>query len=160
MSKALVYGDNINTDLIIAGKYTKTLNMQDLVEHCMEDIDPTFKTRVEQGDALVAGDNFGCGSSREQAPLALKYAGISVILAKSYARIFYRNAINLGVPVLVCDTSEIKDNDNIEVDMDNGFITINGSKKVGCQAFSPIMQSILQSGGLVPFLKEKGDFVL
>lgn len=160
MSKALVYGDNINTDLVIAGKYTKTLNLQELADHCMEDLDPDFKTRVEQGDILVAGDNFGCGSSREQAPLALKYAGINAVLAKSFARIFYRNAINVGVPVLVCDTSEIHDNDQLELDMRRGRVVINDEKEITCQALPPIMRSILESGGLVPFLKEKGDFVL
>ena len=108
MKKALVYGDHINTDLVIAGKYTKTLDFQELAAHCMEDLDPLFSQRVRQGDVLVAGSNFGCGSSREQAPLALKYAGISAILAKSFARIFYRNAINVGLPALICDTYSIR----------------------------------------------------
>ena len=160
MSKALVYGDNINTDLVIAGKYTKTLNFNDLVLHCMEDLDPEFGKKLEQGDILVAGDNFGCGSSREQAPIALKYSGVGAILAKSFARIFYRNAINVGMPVLVCDTERIHDGDRLEVDMDNGRVIINGKEEISCQALSPIMQSILEKGGLVEFLKEKGDFVL
>ena len=160
MSKALVFGDNINTDLVIAGKYTKTLNFEDLAAHCMEDLDPTFCNRVEKGDVLVVGTNFGCGSSREQAPIALKYAGISAVLAKSYARIFFRNAINVGLPALICDTSEIQEGDRLEVDMENGVVTVNGSKNIPCKALSPIMQSILSAGGLVPFLKENGDFVL
>lgn len=160
MNKALVYGDNINTDLIIAGKYTKTLDLQELASHCMEDIDPTFKVRVEQGDVLVAGENFGCGSSREQAPLALKYAGISAVLAKSFARIFYRNAINVGVPVLVCDTSSVRDGDRISLDIDSGRIILNGEKEIRYQTFPPIMQSILRSGGLTAFLKQRGDFIL
>mgnify|MGYP001099709632 FL=1 len=160
MRSALVYGDNINTDLVIAGKYTKTLNFQELAEHCMEDLDPLFSQRVKPGDVLVAGRNFGCGSSREQAPLALKYSGISAVLAQSFARIFYRNAINVGVPALICDTTSIRDGDEIEVDMAHGIVTINKTRKIKCQALSPIMRSILSAGGLVPFLKEKGDFVL
>lgn len=160
MRKALVYGDNINTDLVIAGKYTKTLDYQELADHCMEDLDPLFSQRVNPGDVLVAGRNFGCGSSREQAPLALKYSGISAVLAKSFARIFYRNAINVGVPALVCDTSFIQDGDEIEVDMTRGVVVINRAREIKCQSLSPIMQSILSAGGLVPFLKEKGDFVL
>lgn len=160
MSKALVYGDSINTDLVIAGKYTKTLNFQDLADHCMEDLDPQFHEKVRSGDVLVAGSNFGCGSSREQAPLALKYSGISAILAKSFARIFYRNAINVGIPALICDTSSICEGDEIRIDMDRGIVTVNGEREIKCQALSPIMQSILHSGGLVEFLKEKGDFTL
>lgn len=160
MSKALVYGDSINTDLVIAGKYTKTLDFNELASHCMEDLDPQFSQRIEKGDVLVVGSNFGCGSSREQAPVALKYAGVSAVLAKSFARIFYRNAINVGLPVMVCDTTEIGDNDTISIDMDRGEVTINNSKKISCQALSPIMQSILSAGGLVKFLKEKGDFTL
>lgn len=160
MSKALVYGDNINTDLVIAGKYTKTLNFEELAAHCMEDLDPQFSCRVKPGDVLVAGRNFGCGSSREQAPLAIKYAGISAVLAQSFARIFYRNAINVGVPALICNTSSIQDGDEIEVDMTHGIVTVNKTRKIKCQSLSPIMQSILSAGGLVPFLKEKGDFVL
>ncbi len=160
MSKALVYGDSINTDLVIAGKYTKTLDFNELASHCMEDLDPQFSQRIEKGDVLVVGSNFGCGSSREQAPVALKYAGVSAVLAKSFARIFYRNAINVGLPVMVCDTTEIGDNDTISIDMDRGEVTINNSKKIPCQALSPIMQSILSAGGLVEFLKEKGEFTL
>lgn len=160
MSKAFVYGDSINTDLVIPGKFTKTLDFQELASHCLEDLDPTFKDRVQKGDILVVGKNFGCGSSREQAPLALKYAGVGAVLAKSFARIFYRNAINVGLAVLVCDTTDIEDGDSLEIDMNKGIATVNGEKKISCQPLSPIMQQILKSGGLVPFLKEKGDFVL
>ena len=160
MSKALVYGDSINTDLIIPGKYTKTLDFNELASHCMEDLDPSFRQRIQPGDILVAGYNFGCGSSREQAPVALKYAGVRAVLAKSFARIFYRNAINVGIPVLVCDTTEIQDGDELSVNLDQGVVTVNRSHTLPCQQLSPIMQSILQHGGLVPFLKEKGDFVL
>lgn len=160
MRRALVYGDNINTDLVIAGKYTKTLNFQDLADHCLEDLDPEFSQKVHRGDVLVAGRNFGCGSSREQAPLALKYSGVSAVLAKSFARIFFRNAINVGVPALICDTSCIRNGDEIEIDMTRGIVTVNRETKLVCQAFSPMMQSILSAGGLVPFLREKGDFIL
>lgn len=158
--KAHVYGDNINTDLIIAGKYTKTLNFQDLADHCLEDLDADFVKNVKDGDFLVAGQNFGCGSSREQAPLALKYAGVQAVLAKSFARIFYRNAINVGVPVLICDTDAIKQGDYLKIDLDAGTVTVNGCNIINCLKLPPIMQSILLKGGLVPFLKEKGDFTL
>ena len=122
--KALVYGDNINTDLIIAGKYTKTLDFQDLALHCLEDLDPQFVHKVRKGDVLVAGENFGCGSSREQAPLALKHAGVSAVLAQSFARIFYRNAINLGIPAIICDTSGILEGDGLSIDLQNGTVTV------------------------------------
>lgn len=160
MSKALVYGDSINTDLIIAGKYTKTLDFSELAMHCMEDLDSEFRNRIEPGDMVVGGINFGCGSSREQAPVALKYAGVGAVLAKSFARIFYRNAINVGLPVLLCDTASIRDGDQIEVDMNRGEVIINGTKHIPCQTLSPIMQGIMEAGGLTAFLKEKGDFIL
>lgn len=158
--KAHVYGDNINTDLVIAGKYTKTLRFEDLAAHCLEDLDSTFAQRVQQGDFLVVGQNFGCGSSREQAPLALKHAGIQAVLAKSFARIFYRNAINLGMPVLVCNTDGIRPGDELVLDLDAGAVTVNGGKKIPFQPLPPIMQAILEKGGLAAFLKEKKDFVL
>ncbi len=155
---AHVYGDNINTDLIIAGKYTKTLNMQDLADHCMEDLDPEFTRKIKKGDWVVAGNNFGCGSSREQAPLALKYAGISGVIAKSFARIFYRNAINVGLILVVCDTSLIKDGDEVIVDLETGQIVLNNTTTLSYEKLPSIMQNILASGGLVSFLKGKGDF--
>jgi len=160
MGRALVYGDNINTDLVIPGKYTKTLDFNELASHCMEDLDPDFGKKIQAGDYLVVGSNFGCGSSREQAPIALKYAGVGAVLAKSYARIFYRNAINVGLPVLVCNTDAIKDGDTLTIDLDEGIVTINGETTIPCQKLSPIMQRSLQSGGLTSFLREKGDFVL
>ena len=154
------YPDNVDTDVIIPARHLNTQDAKELASHCMEDIDKDFAHKVRVGDVLVAGKNFGCGSSREQAPLALKYSGISAVLAKSFARIFYRNAINVGVPALICDTSCICDGDEISVDMDHGIVTINGNKELKCQAFSPVMQSILSAGGLTPFLREKGDFML
>lgn len=160
MGKAFVYGDSINTDLVIAGKYTKTLDFNELASHCLEDLDKEFIHNVKKGDFLVAGENFGCGSSREQAPIALKYAGVQAVLASSFARIFYRNAINVGMPVLVCDTSKIHTGDEIEANLTTGEITVNGTVKLQSQPFSPIMQKILDEGGLAPFLKKYGDFTL
>lgn len=158
--RAFVYGDSINTDLIIPGKYTKTLDVNDLIRHCMEDLDPDFHLNVRQGDVVAAGCNFGCGSSREQAPVALKAAGISAVLAKSFARIFYRNAINIGLPVIICDTESIRPGDLIRIDLDAGLVNINQERTIACQSFPPIMQRILNCGGLVPFLQENGDFSL
>ena len=152
-----VYGDNINTDLIIAGKYTKTLNMKDLADHCLEDLDAEFTKTVKDGDYVVAGNNFGCGSSREQAPLALKDSGIKAVLSKSFARIFYRNAINVGIPVIVCDTSSIKKGDCLEINFDKGEILVNNDYCIKFSKLNPIMQNILNYGGLVPYIKEKGD---
>ena len=128
-----VYGDNIDTDRIIAGKYTKTLDMNILAEHVLEDLDPSFKTTVKQGDYLVGGENFGCGSSREQAPIALKLSGVSVVIAKSFARIFFRNSINIGLPVLEIKNHDIELDDEIEVDLSNGEVK-NLTKK------NPILQ--------------------
>ncbi len=160
MGRALVYGDNINTDLIIAGKYTKTLDFRDLALHCMEDLDPEFVNKVRQGDILVVGENFGCGSSREQAPLALKYAGVSAVLGKSFARIFYRNSINLGMPAVLCDTSGILEGDGLSIDLQNGTVTVNEGRIIPCQRLSGIMQGILDLGGLVNYINHKGDLIL
>lgn len=155
-----VYGDNINTDLVIAGKYTKTLNFQDLADHCLEDLDASFAKGVKFGDYLVVGKNFGCGSSREQAPIALKTAGIKAVVAQSFARIFYRNAINVGLPVVVCDTSLIKPGDYLGLDLHTSVLTINGHQELACAKLPPIMQAILENGGLAQFLKKHGDFVI
>lgn len=158
MGTAHVYGHDINTDLIIAGKYTKTLDMRELAAHCMEDLDPEFIRKVRAGDWVVAGRNFGCGSSREQAPLALIHSGVQGVLARSFARIFYRNAINVGLPLVVCDTEGIADGDRIMVDVEKGKVTVNDDREIPCDRLSPIMQQILQEGGLVPYLKRRGDF--
>ena len=115
--KAHVYGDNIDTDRIIPGKYTKTLDLSDLAAHVLEDLDPQFSGRVQAGDILVAGENFGCGSSREQAPLAIKAAGIAVVVGRSFARIFYRNAINIGLPVVDVSWHDIETSQQLEVDL-------------------------------------------
>ncbi|MBD7936374.1 3-isopropylmalate dehydratase small subunit [Cytobacillus sp. Sa5YUA1] len=153
--KTHVYGDNIDTDRIIPGKYTKTLNLQDLADHVLEDLDPEFRSRVKQGDIIVGGSNFGCGSSREQAPLALKKAGISAVVAQSFARIFFRNAINIGLPVIEVKNHSINMNDEVEADLKNGKV-INLSKNEvyeGTQ-IPEVMVKILNEGGLVPYLKE------
>ena len=122
--KAHRFSDDVNTDYIISGRYKfKTLDMNELGRHVMEDLDPGFYARLEKGDFLVAGKNFGCGSSREQAPLALKAAGVAAVLAESFARIYFRNSINNGLPALVCDTSQIADGDQLEIDLESGMIS-------------------------------------
>ncbi|KZM50528.1 3-isopropylmalate dehydratase [Labrenzia sp. OB1] len=156
---ALKYGDDISTDLIIAGKYTKTLNLQDLVDHAMEDIDPDFLSRVGDGAVLVAGKYFGCGSSREQAPVALKAAGIKVVLASSFARIFFRNAINIGLPIMECDTSSISDGDRIDFDIGTGTVTnVTTGAVIQAKPLPDNMVKILSAGGVVEYLKEQGSF--
>ena len=156
-----VYGDNIDTDRIIAGKYTKTLDMNTLAEHVLEDLDPTFKDKVQQGDLLVAGENFGCGSSREQAPIALKLSGVSVVIAKSFARIFFRNAINIGLPVLEIKNHDIESSDEIKVDLSKGeVINLTKSKSYFSTSMPKVMIDILQEGGLANYLKKYGDYQL
>jgi 3-isopropylmalate dehydratase small subunit len=157
---AHVYGDNIDTDRIIPGKYTKTLNLQDLAEHVLEDLDPEFRSRMNKGDIIVADHNFGCGSSREQAPLALKTAGVSVVIAKSFARIFFRNAINVGLPVIEIPDHDIKRDDEILVELTSGEIH-NLTQKKGYKGtqMPEVMINILNDGGLTNFLKKHGDYV-
>jgi 3-isopropylmalate dehydratase small subunit len=158
-AKALVYGHNIDTDRIIPGKYTKTLDMQSLAEHVMEDVDPKFYSHFSVGDIIVAGDNFGCGSSREQAPIALKVAGASCIIANYFARIFFRNAINIGLPVLEIPNHDIEMYDELDIDLIQGLVN-NKTKNCTYQAtkMPPIMLQIMQEGGLVPYLKKYGDY--
>jgi 3-isopropylmalate dehydratase small subunit len=156
-----VYGDNIDTDRIIAGKYTKTLDMTTLAAHVLEDLDPTFKDKVKAGDILVAGDNFGCGSSREQAPIALKMSGVSVVVAKSFARIFFRNAINIGLPVLEVANHQIVTGDELEINLKQGSVE-NKTKNQNYQSapMPQVMIDILQEGGLAPYLKKYGEYRL
>jgi len=156
--KALVYGDHIDTDVIIPARYCTSYDMKELARHCMEGVDPSFFDRVEEGDILVAGENFGCGSSRENAPLAIKGAGVSGVVAKSFARIFYRNAINIGLPILenkelVEATSE---GDEIRVDLASGSIE-NVTRDMTAQAvpFPPLMREIIDGGGMVPFIRRR-----
>lgn len=143
------YGDNIDTDVIIPGKYLRTADFKTYGEHAMEGLDPDFKPKA--GDVIVAGKNFGCGSSREQAPLALKYAGISCVVAKSFARIFFRNAINVGLPIVEADVydSAVK-GDAIEVDLDQGRVVV-GDKEFTSTKLPDFLQEILNAGGLVAY---------
>lgn len=158
--KSHKFGSDVNTDYIISGKYKfKTLDMNELAKHVMEDLDPEFYSKVTPGDFIVAGSNFGCGSSREQAPLAIKHANISAVLAKSFARIFYRNAINTGLPVLECDTDLIDAGDVLDVDLANGVI-INRSKdiRIDVKPLPQVMIKILNDGGLAPHFRKHGGF--
>jgi 3-isopropylmalate dehydratase small subunit len=158
---AHVYGNNIDTDRIIPGKYTKTLNLQDLADHVLEDLDPDFRERMEAGDFVVADHNFGCGSSREQAPLALKTAGVSVVIARSFARIFFRNAINVGLPVIEIPDHDIKQGDEILVELTAGEVhNLTQHKQYQGTQMPQVMIDILNEGGLTSFLKKYGDYVV
>jgi len=158
---AHVFGDDVNTDYIISGRYKfKTLDNRELASHVMEDLDPDFARRVKEGDFIVAGRNFGCGSSREQAPLAIKYAGISAVLAQSFARIFYRNAINVGLPVLEClDADKIKEGDALSVDLAQGIITDTTQNiTLDVKPLPDVMLGILKAGGLANYFKKNKGF--
>lgn len=159
--RAHLYGDNIDTDAIIAGKYTKTLNLRSLADHVLEDLDPDFRNRVRPGDILVAGSNFGCGSSREQAPLALKTAGVAAVIAKYFARIFFRNAINIGLPVLEVADYQIAAGDTLALDLTAGRVR-NLTQKVDFKTagLPAVMIDILRSGGLVNYLKKNGAYAI
>ena len=156
--KVWKFRDSIDTDVIIAGRYLRTFNPQDLADHVMEAEDPEFSQKVNKGDIIVAGWNFGCGSSREQAHVALKTAGVSVVIAKSFARIFYRNAINIGLPVITADI-DVDEGDIVEVNVEEGTITnITKENTVKFKPFDPTMLNILENGGLVEqYLKNKGE---
>ena len=157
--KAHVYGDNIDTDRIIPGKYTKTLDVASLAAHVMEDLDPDFSKKFSIGDALVAGNNFGCGSSREQAPVALKVAGVSVVIARYFARIFYRNAINIGLPLLEIADHDIQSGDDLTVDLLTVSVKNHTNGKTYTAAKMPqVMMDILKEGGLVAYLKKNGNY--
>ena len=156
---AHVYGDNIDTDRIIPGKYTKTLDMQQLADHVLEDVDPEFHKIVQPGDMIVAGENFGCGSSREQAPLAIKTAGVSVVIAHSFARIFFRNAINIGLPLIELSSYNIKTGDALEADITKGIVSnmSNGEDYQGAK-MPDVMVKILSENGLVEYLKKNKSY--
>ncbi|MEM8888674.1 MAG: 3-isopropylmalate dehydratase small subunit [Bacteroidota bacterium] len=159
--KVHVYGDNIDTDRIIPGKYTKTLDISSLAAHVLEDLDPEFRHKVEKGDILVAGKNFGCGSSREQAPIALKTSGVSIVIADYFARIFFRNAINIGLPLLEIPGHEIGPDSQLEVHLSSGtVIDHSNGKRYQASALPQVMIDILNAGGLVNYLKEKGSYQL
>ena len=152
------YGDNIDTDVIIPARYLNTQNARELADHCMEDIDKTFITRVQDGDIMVGGENFGCGSSREQAPLAIKTAGIACVIAASFARIFYRNAINIGLPILECPAASaaIREGDTVSVNFDTGVITDETTGETfQAEPFPPFIQKIIRSGGLMASLRQQ-----
>ena len=145
------YGDNVDTDVIIPARYLNTSSHKELAAHCMEDIDIDFTKKVKTGDIMVAEKNFGCGSSREHAPIAIKASGISCVIASTFARIFYRNAINIGLPILECDTAakEIKSGDEVSIDFDTGIITdITTGKTYQAEPFPPCIQQIITDGEL------------
>jgi len=160
--KAFKFGDGISTDHIIPGRHAHLRsNLPELARHVLEDADPTFVSGVKEGDFIVAGNNFGLGSSREHAPLVIKMAGVSAILAKSVARIFFRNAINLGLPVLICDTDGINDGDELEVDLSAGIVKdVTSGQKLTFGKIPQVMLCILDEGGLIPYIKKHGDFKL
>lgn len=146
------YGDNVDTDVIIPARYLNTASHSELAAHCMEDIDKEFVNKVKSGDIIVAGRNFGCGSSREHAPIAIKASGISCVIAPTFARIFYRNAINIGLAILECPeaAAAIQDGDEVAVDFDTGVITdVTSGQTFQAQPFPPFIQNIIQKGGLL-----------
>ena len=152
------YGDNVDTDVIIPARYLNSSDPAELALHCMEDIDKDFVNKVKKGDIMVGGKNFGCGSSREHAPIAIKASGISCVIAETFARIFYRNSINIGLPIMECPEAsrEIKEGDEVEVDFDSGIITDKTTGKTyKGQAFPPFMQKIIDSEGLVNYINSK-----
>ena len=151
------YPDNVDTDVIIPARYLNTTDAKELAKHCMEDIDKSFVNRVHPGDIMVAGWNFGCGSSREHAPLVIKTCGTGCVIAKSFARIFYRNAINIGLPILECEAAaeEIQAGDQVSVDFDTGIITdVTTGKAYRAEPFPAFIQNIIKKGGLLASLKE------
>ena len=146
------YGDNVDTDVIIPARYLNTSDHNELASHCMEDLDKTFVSRVQQGDIITAGHNFGCGSSREHAPIAIKASGVSLVIAKSFARIFYRNSINIGLAIVECPEAAegISEGDNVEADLDNGIIrNITTGKEYKTAPFPEFVQKIIENGGLM-----------
>ena len=152
------YGDNVDTDVIIPARYLNSFDAQELASHAMVDIDPDFVKKVQPGDLIVANKNFGCGSSREHAPLCLKTAGVSCVIAETFARIFYRNAINIGLPIIECPDAAIAINagDEVEVDFDSGVITdLTTGEKFQGQAFPEFMQKIIACEGLVNYINNK-----
>lgn len=155
--KVYKFGDNIDTDVIIPARYLNTSDPKELAAHCMEDIDATFANRVVSGSVMVGGRNFGCGSSREHAPLAIKVAGISCIIAESFARIFYRNSINIGLPILESKeaSEEIKDGDEVAVDFESGVIkNLTTGKEYEAAGFPQFIQEIIQANGLVEYIRK------
>lgn len=158
MSKIWRYGDHVDTDVIIPARYLNISDFKELAEHAMEDIDTTFAPNVRPGDIIVAGKNFGCGSSREHAPVVLKVKGVQCIVADSFARIFYRNAINIGLPIMECPEAAraIEAGDDVTVDFDSGTITDHTrNESWKGEAFPPFMQKIIKAGGLIPYMNAR-----
>ncbi|WP_238884355.1 3-isopropylmalate dehydratase small subunit [Clostridium sp. YIM B02551] len=156
--KVFRYGDNVDTDVIIPARYLNTSDPKELAAHCMEDIDDTFASKVQVGDIIVADKNFGCGSSREHAPISIKESGVSCVIAKTFARIFYRNAINIGLPILECPEAveNINAGDQVEVDFNTGIIkNLTSGKEFQGEPFPEFMQKIINSNGLVEYIKNK-----
>ena len=156
--KAWKFGDHIDTDVIIPARYLNTSDPAELAKHCMEDADPEFASRVQPGDIIVAGENFGCGSSREHAPIAIKAAGIACVVAKSFARIFYRNAFNMGLPIVECPqgVDMIQEGDEIEVDLKQGaVINLTRQEEYPFTPIPPFMHDLLSKGGLLEYVKER-----
>ncbi len=155
---AFKYGDNVDTDVIIPARYLNTSDPAELAQHCMEDIDLDFVKKVKPGDMIVAADNFGCGSSREHAPIAIKASGVSCVIARTFARIFYRNAINIGLPILECPEAAdaISAGDEVEVDTAAGIVTdVTTGRTFQAQPFPEFMQNLIASGGLIAYAREK-----
>ena len=156
--KVFKYGDNVDTDVIIPARYLNSSDPKELATHCMEDIDKDFVNNVKEGDIMVANKNFGCGSSREHAPISIKASGISCVIAETFARIFYRNAINIGLPIIECPEAAkaISAGDEVEVDFDSGVITdVTTGEEFQGQAFPPFMQKIIDCEGLVNYINQK-----
>jgi len=156
--RAHKYGDHVNTDVIIPARYLNVSDADELAAHCMEDLDPEFVKRVQPGDVLIGGEDFGCGSSREHAPIAIKASGVSAVIARSFARIFFRNAINIGLPVLVSAeaAAEIKAGDELEIDLAAGTIKdLTRGTSYQAQPFPDFLQQIIAAGGLIPYTRRK-----
>jgi 3-isopropylmalate/(R)-2-methylmalate dehydratase small subunit len=159
LGKVFKYGDNVDTDVIIPARYLNTIDKKELASHCMEDIDKEFVNKVEKGDIMIAGNNFGCGSSREHAPIAIKESGISLVIANSFARIFYRNSINIGLAIIECPEAveNISEGDKVEADLDNGIIyNRTTGKSFDTKPFPEFIQKIIANGGLVESIR-RGD---
>ena len=156
--KVWKFGKDVDTDLIIPARYLNTSDPKELAAHCMEDADPAFVKKVSQGDIIVADKNFGCGSSREHAPISIKAAGVSCVIAASFARIFYRNSINIGLPILEAPeaSQDIKEGDKVEVDLDSGtIVNLTSGKSYKAAPFPTFMQQLIDAGGLIEYVKEQ-----
>lgn len=158
--KAIKYGNNVDTDVIIPARYLSTSDPKELAAHCMEDLDKDFKSKISAGDIMIAGKNFGCGSSREHAPIAIKASGIGCIIAETFARIFFRNSINIGLPIMECTEAakDIEENDEVSIDVTTGIITnITKNKTYTAVPFPEFMQKIIDADGLINYIKQEVD---